>query len=158
MTENELNELKRIIGRDLQVKLKKRESDDYGTITFDWEFNYRLRRRAFHVTDEYRTNGLSTEKGRYTLIYSQNNEDRIYINVHNYVTYSKQVFLNSKESKITDFDFMYAWDDVESKLIVIWEYERELGKCKMNRDFAIFYLEDQYNNYNEHSDIIFLDQ
>jgi len=158
MTEQEFTELKRIIGRDLQVKLKKRDSNNYGIIAFDWEFNYRLIRRAFHVTDEYRKNGLSTEKGRYTLIYSQNSYDRIYINVHNYVTYSKQVFLNTKESKITDFDFMYAWDDFESKLIVIWEYERELTKCKMNRDFAIFYLEDQYNNYKEHSDMIFLDQ
>ncbi len=158
MTEREFTELKLIIGRDIKIKLKKRNEEGYGIITFDWEFNYSMRRKVFQISDEYRKNDLSTLLGRYTLIYSKNGEDKIYTNVHDYTKYTMQVFFNSVGSRITDFDFIYAWDDFENKLVVIWECEKEIMKCKMNRFFAKSYLNQKYNDYKENSDMIFLDE
>src|SRR5690606_1062191 len=122
-------EIKEIIGRDIHVKLKKAKEEGYGTIIFEWKFNYRLIRRAFQVAEEYRINPLSKIDGRYTMIYSQNDCDIFYPNIHDYKGYLLSFLNRGKNGPTLAFlDFIYIWDEIDKKLIEVWENDKE-NKC-----------------------------
>jgi hypothetical protein len=148
-------ELRSIIGKDLHVKLKKLNEEGYGTITLNWEWQLGLTRRVFQIADEYRTNPLSKEKGRYTLIYSQNNQDLIYPNIHEYMAYLR-TFCNKNGFTINSFDFIYVWDELEKCLVIIWENESENNKYRMGDEFARFWFSDKYDEATRYNNLKFI--
>lgn len=125
-------EIREKIGKDIVVKIRNANNEGWGSLTFEWEFIIGIDKFIYRVADEFRENPLSFQNGRYTIInYSQDQEGRIYPNVHDYIQYIK-MYLN----KAGTFDFIYVWDEKDEKLIVFWEYDREKEQYRFHRVIA----------------------
>lgn len=153
-------EIREKIGKDLIWRLPKANNkDEWGEIVFNWKFNISIQWYIHEVGDEYRTNELSKKEGRYTVInYSKEQKGRIYPNVHDYTSYIRKIFLKDSKKRITDFDFIYVWDEYDKELIVIWEHDNSQGKDiqKIDNNFAKNFLGTKYEYYKEKSDVIFM--
>jgi hypothetical protein len=147
---DKFKEIRDKIGKDLIWRLPKaNKKDEWGEIVFDWKFNISIQWYIHEVGDKFRTNSLSNIEGQYTIInFSKEQKGRIYTNVHNYVIYALTYFRIPD-----DFDFIYAWDNDEKKLIVVWENDRENKQYQMDKEFAKSYFGNDYKKKSQHHNL-----
>ncbi len=143
-------ELKKIIGRDVEYKIKKLNEEGYTINKFSWEFLLGFKRYVLKVAEEYRTNILSKIDGQYTLLYSIDNKDMIYPNVHDYLSYLNPLFFYSNSNRrITDFTYLYVWDKYNKKLIEIWEFDPNQNHIVIDEEFGKIYFRKEYEKFKE---------
>jgi hypothetical protein len=129
---DKFKEIRDKIGKDLVVKIQKANLEGWSDITFEWEFIIGIDRYIYRVADEFRKNPLSFQEGRYTIInYSKDQSGKIYPNIHFYMRYIIEYL-----GKAYDYDFIYVWDDEDKRLIVVWEYDRDHNRYRMNKEIA----------------------
>src|SRR5690554_3817351 len=123
-------ELKERIGKDFILQFNNQSKNlripwkDW--LTIDWDI--------IEVGEEFRTNKLSKEDGRYIMFLGAENQFRkykCYTNIHNYIAYIRAMFKNSISTLgVFDNDFIYVWDDKKKELIVALEMHSD-NRCSM---------------------------
>src|SRR5690606_38173945 len=97
-------------------------------LTIDWDIN--------EVGEEYRTNKLSKEDGRYVVFLGAEDQwprYKCYTNIHNYVEYIYGMCVKAKStSAILKNDFIYVWDKEDHELIIAFEKLAD-NKCNMSK-------------------------